>query len=335
MVMDKIASLLTEPENLRVLVVGLDAFGMQAARVLEKLGAEVVATDERQELEGIDSLLESGVRLELGGKRTELVKRADLVVLSPRVRIGALASAMAIEARSKGVPTLGELELAHRLLGSGQKHSILAITGSRGKSMTAALCGHLLSCAGLQVFVGGDAARPLTELFLSGNQVDWLVLEVSSLQLEHLSAPGVFVPNVGIWLNLFPDRLERHITMRNYGRVKRRLFEGMSATDTGVFWLDDSMINQQHEGLECAISGVSRNPARVPLVGALLVRQEITPNGWDHPITLSNELLIDDVSAENAACAAGAALAIGLDEQVIQSGLDSFAGVQAPDRNEA
>jgi UDP-N-acetylmuramoylalanine-D-glutamate ligase len=328
--MDRIANLLAEPGKVRVLVVGLDRPGILAAMALHRIGAEVIATDRNESVPGIEPLEEAGIPMHLGGEWPELIKKVHLVVLSPGVRQGPLAAPLVIEATRRGVPMVGELELAHRLKGVRDTRPILAITGSRGKTSAASLCAHLLKQAGHRVFLGGDAARPYTELFLSGDVVDWVVLKVSSYQLEHLTSPAAFVPQIGVWLNLFPDRLDRHMTMRNYGRVKRRLFEGMSKEQTGVFWLDESLINQQHEGLACTVCGVSSNPARVPLVGALLVRQEVTPNEWDHPFVLNNELLASEPDNQNAACALSAALAAGLDEETIQAGLDSFQGPDSP-----
>jgi UDP-N-acetylmuramoylalanine--D-glutamate ligase len=333
--MDRIASILSVPIKGRVLVVGLDRFGVAASLALRRLGAEVIATDYSKSIDGTEKLVDAGVEVLLGGDRAELVKRAKLVVLSPKIQQRPLAEPIPMEAMRRGVPIMGELELAHRLLGNGIKTPIMAVTGTTGKAVTATLLAHILKKAGQQVFLGGNEECPLSYLYLTGDQVDWIVLEVSSFQLEHLSRPEAFVPQVGIWLNLQNQNLDRHVTMRNYGRTKRRLFEGMNAEQTGVFWLDDSNVNQQHEGLECMISGVSRNPARVPLVGSLLIRREVTPNGWEAPFTLDNDTLAGDENAEYAACAQSAALAIGLEAEIIQAGLDSYPGYFTQDDPQA
>lgn len=325
--MDRIAHILSEPSKQTFLVVGLARSGIAAALALRGLGAEVVGTDRQSGLEGLDALEDAGVRLELGGDHTGLVRHAGLVVLSPGVQLRPLAAPIPSEAIRRGVPVIGELELAHRLLGAGRQVPVMAVTGTNGKSTTTSLCAHLLEQSGQRVFLGGNLGRPLSELVHSGQDVDWAVVEVSSFQLEHLSRPSAFIPKVGVWLNLTPDHLDRHVTLRNYARMKRRMFEGMGASETGVFFLDDSNVNQQHEGLNCTVSGVSRNPARVPLVGALLVRQEITPNGWDNSFVIDSPRLRGEHNAENAACAACAALAAGLEAETIQAGLDSYSGL--------
>jgi UDP-N-acetylmuramoylalanine--D-glutamate ligase len=267
------------------------------------------------------------VEVVAGGDHPELVKDVDMVVLSPGVQLRPSAAPVPAEAFRRGVPTIGELELAYRLLGGREGPKLIAVTGTNGKSTTAALCAHILERAGHEVFLGGNIGRPLSELCLSVNPVDYVVAEVSSFQLEHLTDPSNLVPLVAIWLNLTPDHLDRHITMRNYARLKRRLFEGQGQNETGVLFLDDSYVSQSVEGLDCRISGVSRNPARVPLVGALLVRRELTPNGWDTSFALENPRLMGDHNAENASAAACAALALELDAETIQSALDSFTGL--------
>ncbi len=326
--MDRIEKILAEPERHSIMVVGLERSGRALALMFRKLGAQVLATDRNPTLQGLEKLTEAGAKIHLGGDQVGIVRDADLVVLSPGVALRPLAAPIPSEAIRRGVPVVGEMELAYRILGrSTRRAPMMAVTGTNGKSTTTALCAHLLEQAGHRVFLGGNIGHPLSELVLSGEKVDWMVLEVSSFQLEHLTDPKHFIPKVGIWLNLTPDHLDRHITMRNYGRTKRRLFEGQGSDETGVFFLDDSNVNQQHEHLACTISGVSRNPARVPLVGALLIRKEITPNGWKEPFLINNPVLAGDHNAENAACATSAALAAGLSKEIIQKGLDTFKGL--------
>ena len=161
--MDRIAKLLAEPGKARVLVVGLDRPGVLAAMALHRIGANVIATDRKESLEGIEPLEEAGIPLHLGGERAELIKKVDLAVLSPGVRQGPLAAPLVIEATSRGVPMVGELELAHRLKGTRDTRPILAVTGSRGKTTAASLCAHLLKQAGHAV----PDSRPILELNLA------------------------------------------------------------------------------------------------------------------------------------------------------------------------
>ncbi|MBW1872284.1 MAG: hypothetical protein JRJ19_09475 [Deltaproteobacteria bacterium] len=240
--MERVKEILSSLEGRKVLVVGLARSGLAVAKVLAGLGADVTGTDRKESFDEQDQLEQIGVRLALGGDRVELVRDSDLIVLSPGVP---LTAAIPEAARQERVPILGALELASRLIQLNQKLPILAVTGTNGKSTTAALSAHLLELSGRKVFLGGNIGRPLADLLLREDRVDLAVVEVSSFQLEHLSGPEYFVPQAGIWLNLTPDHLDRHGSLSAYAAIKRRMFEGQSAHQTGVFFMDDPRLPGQ------------------------------------------------------------------------------------------
>jgi len=105
--------------------------------------------------------------------------------------------------------------------------SIVAVTGTNGKSSVTHYCGALLEQAGKKVFVGGNIGRPLTDALSVDVPVEVAVAEVSSYQLE---LPGPLQPTVAAILNLAPDHLARHGDMENYEATKRRLFDRMDST---------------------------------------------------------------------------------------------------------
>jgi UDP-N-acetylmuramoylalanine--D-glutamate ligase len=128
--------------------------------------------------------------------------------------------------KSFGLPVIGELELAARFL----KGSILAITGSNGKTTTTALVGEILAKAGLPTLVGGNIGVPVVALTDHSTEASWLVLEVSSFQLE---TTDTFHPRIAVILNITPDHLDRHGSFENYALAKERIF----ATQTGEDFL--------------------------------------------------------------------------------------------------
>ena len=118
-------------------VVGAARSGIAAAELLARRRAQVTLTEMRPEVKEAEPLRRLGVRLELGGHRNETLTEADLVVLSP----GVPPDLPPVQrARERGVPVIGELELASRWL-SGR---VVAITGTKGKSTTTALTGQIL-----------------------------------------------------------------------------------------------------------------------------------------------------------------------------------------------
>lgn len=314
--MDRIGQLLEHLEGQTVLVVGLARSGIAAARVLSARGARIVGVDRRAEVEGAEILLALGAELALGADREHLVAQADLVVLSPGVPLdGPIARA----AREQGVPLVGELELGARLA----RVPMLAVTGTNGKSTTTALCAHLLERAGRRVFLGGNIGRPFSELLLESGRVDVAVIEVSSFQLEHLSASEVLAAQAAIWLNLTPDHLDRHGSLEVYAAQKRRLFEGQSARQTAILSADDPVVRRSADLL----------PGRVRFFGhgalgpddARIDGRRIQIGG--RVLEVRSRSLLGDHNAENAAAAVLAALAFGAPFEILEPALADFVGL--------
>ncbi|MEW6321252.1 MAG: UDP-N-acetylmuramoyl-L-alanine--D-glutamate ligase [Acidobacteriota bacterium] len=208
----------------RVVVVGAARSGLAAAELLARRGARVTLTDMKADLPGADRLRAAGIALELGGHRDATFDTADLVVTSPGVppELGPLA-----RARARGVPVIGELELASRWL----RGPILAITGTKGKSTTTTLVGRMLEAAGRRVLVGGNIGVPLSSQVDASTADTFHVVEASSFQLE---ATATFHPWIAALLNVSPDHLDRHPDERAYAEAKARIFANQDAGDWAV-----------------------------------------------------------------------------------------------------
>ena len=205
----------------RVVVVGMARSGVAALRLLRQKGAVVRAVDEKPMGE-VD-----GVTVEF---QTDAAFRdAELVVISPGVPadLDVLAPV-----RARGVPIIGELELAAPFL----KGKTIGITGSNGKTTTTALVGHILQQSGIASQVGGNIGTPPASMVECSRPEQWNVLELSSFQLETIQS---FHANVGVCLNVTPDHLDRHHTFESYAAAKRRLFETQSPAEFAVLNADD------------------------------------------------------------------------------------------------
>jgi UDP-N-acetylmuramoylalanine--D-glutamate ligase len=217
-----------------VLVVGLGRSGIAAAQLCAARGARVTTTDSRPvaALEAALARLPRGVFRELGGHRVESFLRADLIVLSPGVpEIPELAAA-----RAAGVAITGEMELASRFISA----TLVAITGTNGKSTTTTLVGDMLRATGRPTFVGGNLGDPLAEAVgtpaaLAGG---FCVVEASSFQLE---TTETFHPRVAALLNVTADHLDRYPSLAAYADTKARIFAAQSADDYAVVNVDDSL----------------------------------------------------------------------------------------------
>jgi UDP-N-acetylmuramoylalanine--D-glutamate ligase len=221
----------------KVLVVGLGKSGLAAALFLRRKGAQVTVSDVRSAeslANEIPALLEQGIMVEAGGHGLLTFRRQDLIVVSPGVP---LDTPELVQAKSFGLPVIGELELAARFL----KGKILAITGSNGKTTTTTLAGAILAEAGIPVLVGGNIGVPVVDLIEQSTDETWSVLEVSSFQLE---STETFHPAVAVILNITPDHLDRHGSFENYASAKERIFAQQDKDDALVLNADNARTAQ-------------------------------------------------------------------------------------------
>ncbi len=220
-----------------VLVVGAKRSGVGAAELLLKQGARVRAMDAQpllpEEQAKFDAL---GVPVLLQGPLNIRAndRDPDLIVLSPAVLFDGPLFA---SARERGVPVIGEVELASYFL----KGPVIGITGSNGKTTTTALTGHLLKESGVACQVGGNIGTAVSSLVDTSAEDRWNVLELSSFQLETIRS---FRARIGACLNVTPDHLDRHGTLDSYAAAKRRLFETQVAGDFAVLNYDDPICRQ-------------------------------------------------------------------------------------------
>jgi UDP-N-acetylmuramoylalanine--D-glutamate ligase len=172
----------------------------------------------------------AGMGVPVVPQEPDQIGAASLIVLSPAVPYDL---PMLIAARERGVPTIGEVELASYFL----QGPVVGITGSNGKTTTTALTGHLLKECGIPCQVGGNIGTAVTSLIDSSSQGSWNVLELSSFQLESISH---FRAQIGACLNVTPDHLDRHHTFEIYANAKARLFETQQEGDLAVLNYDDA-----------------------------------------------------------------------------------------------
>jgi len=216
----------------RVTVAGAGRSGIAAAELLARRGAHVTLSEARGEAAAAEPLRGLGVQLELGGHKTETFAGADLVVLSPGVPP---EQTFVRAARGRGVPVVGELELASRWL----RGRVIAITGTKGKSTTTELTGRMLEAAGFNVAVGGNIGAPLSAQVPASTPETLHVVETSSFQLEQIET---FHPWIAVMLNFSPDHLDRHPSLKAYGAAKVRIFENQDASDWAVVNADDPAV---------------------------------------------------------------------------------------------
>lgn len=308
----------------KVLVVGLGKSGLAAALFLRHRGAHVTVSDVRSAealAKDIPALLDEGIMVEAGGHGLLTFRRQDLIVVSPGVPLNTPELA---QVKNFGLPVIGELELASRFL----KGSMLAITGSNGKTTTTALVGEILEKAGLPTLVGGNIGVPVVGLIDQSTEASWVVLEVSSFQLE---TTDTFHPRIAVILNITPDHLDRHGSFENYALAKERIFavqtsedflvlnadnaraaEAARRTKANVYWF--SLDGAVEQGAFVEDGFVVYRPAKDAVV------EKIVPLAG---IPLKGEHNVENVLA--AACAARLA---GAKSETIRAAIEAFHAVE-------
>lgn len=216
----------------RPLVAGAARSGVAAARLLARQGAEVLVCDRRAAdalPAAARALAADGVATAWGRDDAALLDGRDLLVWSPGIPSD---HPLAVAARERGIPVVGELELGFL----AARAPLVCVTGTNGKSTTTDLVGALLRGAGRQVEVCGNIGRAICEVAESVPATGLLVVEVSSFQLETVAK---LKPFVATWLNLTPDHLDRHASLEEYAGLKQRLFERQDEGDYAVRNADD------------------------------------------------------------------------------------------------
>jgi UDP-N-acetylmuramoylalanine--D-glutamate ligase len=211
----------------QVVVLGLGISGMEAAKLLQDHGARVTVRDNAAGDAGVnrraEALRQRGVEVQMGGE-IPATGRFDFCVLSPGIPPDA---PLVRRLRQAGLPMFGELEVAYRFC----QCPIVAITGTNGKTTTTELAAAVLAAGGRRTKASGNIGTAFSAAVRDSANLDVMVLEVSSFQLEQIVE---FRPRISVHLNLTPDHLDRYKTMEEYEAAKWQLFRNQTADDVAI-----------------------------------------------------------------------------------------------------
>jgi UDP-N-acetylmuramoylalanine--D-glutamate ligase len=216
----------------RIVILGLGVSGRSAAGLLARRGARVLASDTAsapappEELAGLEAL---GVEIETGGHSRTLLDGADLVILSPGIDPATGPAAAALE---RGMKVVSEIEAASWYFDG----PVIGITGTNGKSTTTELTAAMLRAGGISAAAGGNLGRAFSAIAVEEPDLEVIVLELSSFQLELVDE---FRAETGIVLNVTPDHLDRYPSEAAYEAAKARLWLGQKPEDWAICNADD------------------------------------------------------------------------------------------------
>ncbi len=215
-------------EGVNAVVAGFGASGFAAADNLIHLGASVTAladsaTAEQLEKAELLEILGADVRLHAGATAS-LPDGADLVVTSPGFRPDA---PLLTQARARGIPVWGEVELAWRFrdVGSdGIPAPWLCVTGTNGKTTTVQMLDAILRTAGLHSIAAGNVGLPIVEAVMDPTSYDVFAVELSSFQLHYTDTMAA---ESAVVLNVAEDHLDWYSSMDQYAADKGRIYQGV------------------------------------------------------------------------------------------------------------
>lgn len=227
-------------ENNKYLVVGLGTTGIAVAKFLLSKGVEVGLSDSSptNDLEDeLNDFKSNGAKVELGGHSRDMFFWADTIVLSPGVPFNLPIVKSAI---GSGKEVISEIELAYNFI----TKPIIAVTGSNGKTTTTTLIHNILQSSGYRVFLGGNIGTPLIKIAESDVDYDYILLELSSFQLQGIKN---FKPHVSVCLNIYPNHLDHHAGFEEYVNSKMNIFLNQTSADWSVINDADPYITEHHE----------------------------------------------------------------------------------------
>lgn len=221
----------------KVMIFGNGVSGKGAKKLLESQGDIPIIVDDKN---GISS------------KEAEnLLKEVSLFIKSPGVPYNNLVKLC----KENNIEIIDEIELAYRHLKKNNlKTKIIAVTGSNGKTTVTSKIQELLSIAGLRAAFAGNIGKSFAELVVEKPNLDCIVLECSSFQLENIK---FFKPDISLIVNLSPDHLNRYETVEGYYNTKLNIFKNQTKNDLFILNLNDKNLLKKISNLNCKKLGIT------------------------------------------------------------------------------
>jgi UDP-N-acetylmuramoylalanine--D-glutamate ligase len=307
--------------NQCLVVLGGGISGMGAAVLGAQKGYDVFLSDA-----GVlgpafaKALQEQAISYESGGHTMEKILNASLVVKSPGIPDNA---PLIVAIKAKGIEVISEIEFAARFT----DESIIAITGSNGKTTVTSLMDHILNVAQLDHTTGGNIGKSFAQQVSEGKSANRL-LEVSSFQLDGINR---FKPHIAIILNITPDHLDRYdYKFENYVASKMRIAMNQDENDYLIYNADDKAITDSIKQLDIKAQLIPFSMERKLEIGAYLHNHQIHINTHNSLFIMPIEQLSikGKHNTANAMAASTASKLLQIRKETIRQSLTSFEGVE-------
>lgn len=318
----------------QVVVLGLAKSGVEVAKVLHRMGANVTVNDkkEKDQCPEASELEALGISVICGGHPPDLIHPGiALVVKNPGIPYSVPPLVKAMEL---GIEIVTEVEVAYYL----SKAPIIGITGSNGKTTTTTWVGDIFRSAGLSPIVAGNIGTPLCTAVQTASEDDWMVVELSSFQLKGTKE---FRPQIACLLNVTETHLDYHGGMDDYVTSKANLFVNQREEDTAILNWDDptcrSLVPHMKGKIlpfsmtEELVEGVYVSPSFIADIEDSVARTVVyrDGNGIIHEIIPVEDIGIPgrfNVGNALAACAIAITAGVPIDQLALP--LSTFRGVE-------
>ena len=304
-------------KNQNFLVLGVSKSGFAVANFILSKGGRCFLYEElsSQKIDNaISNLVELGaVRINRQSLDNEL-SQIDVIVVSPGVPIN---HEVTVKAKTLGKRIVGELEFAYLQF----LPTMVAVTGTNGKTTTVTLIDAILNKNENKSLLVGNVGVPLTSKVCDADADSICVAEVSSFQLETVSA---FCPHISCILNIAPDHLERHYTMENYVFLKKRVFKNQKESEYTLLNFDDEVVKSFSSEVKAKIKYIS---LKQKVDGAYRVDNKLFYND-EFIINQENLALKGEHNVYNTLFAICTCKLLGVSNQSIVEALTTFKGVK-------
>ncbi len=296
----------------RILILGLGRATKNLIKFLLSEGAELYAYEEKPMATidpEINKLMEQGQI-----KKLVQIDNFDQVITSPGFDE---KKEIIIELKNRGLALVDEIEFTYQYV----KNNIIAVTGTNGKSTTAALISHILKTAGHNCFLGGNIApgKPFSAALLEP-PYDYYTLEVSTFQLERINK---FKPAIAVLTNITADHLDRHTSIDVYRQLKLKIFINQGTTDYAVLNYDDEITRREQHKINSKklfFSKIDQSTDVFYQTGEIVFH--------NRSIIADSEIPLPGLhNIENVMAAIGVAKIIDIENPIIRQAVMSFKGL--------
>ncbi len=291
-------------------ILGMARSGFSAAVKIKELGGIAFISEKRAESEITNSKrIKDSFQCEFGG-HTEKLLNNEVLILSPGIP-GNIP--IFKEAEKQNIEIISEIEFSFRIKHPHSK--IIAITGSNGKSTTVSLIHHILQTAGYNSVLAGNIGTAFSSYPIEKEDIDFVVLELSSFQLELIDT---FKADVAAILNITPDHLDRYDSFEDYAVTKFNIFKNQNSSDLAILNLGDTISAKFTDKINSNLKYFSPNPK------ANIYFKDNSIIFGSEEFSVKNALIQGPHNIANMMCAILAVSPFDIKKDIIQKSLETF-----------